>query len=42
MKSFVLACSAIALITVAASYTLERSGFSSADRTAQPASVRLD
>ncbi len=42
MKSFVLACAAIALITVGAHYTLDRSGFSAAERTAQPASVRLD
>ena len=42
MKSFVAACFAIALIAVGANYALQRAGFSSAERLAERATVRLD
>jgi hypothetical protein len=42
MKSFLAACVAIALIAWGAHYGLERVQFSSADRTSDPATVRLD
>lgn len=42
MKSFLAACIAIVLIAYGSHYALERAGFSSAERTADRESVRLD
>ncbi len=42
MKAFIFACLAIAVVAVGANLALERAGWSSAERTTQAASVRLD
>lgn len=42
MKSFLAACAAVVLIAFGAHYSLEQADFSSADRTTDRASVRLD
>ena len=42
MKAFLAACVAIAVIGYGAHYVLDRSGFTSAERTARDSTVRLD